>query len=319
MLSFLKSNNPIYFIVISWSALILIIVNHYFNDHNYHFFWPLLTYFNLNKFLLYGTYAVVVFFTSFKINFIINKSVFFQKTNYACGLIYTITMVFICPVHQAILPTIANLFVVLAIGNLMKIYRNKTCKIEVFNAACWLLLSSIAYSYNAFLIPMVWLALYFIRPFEWREYLMPIIGFLFIAAYLLTAGFIFEKLPLWVENWWAIKDGYLNNDSENWVYFLMVISIGLLISLRTLYLSFISSSNRYKKVSWIIVAFLFCCVVQFLFNYFSFRLNSPVLYGAVFPFSVLISNTILNAKSNWLPNSFIGISIIGYIIITYII
>ena len=319
MLSFLKSNNPIYFIVISWSALILIIVNHYINDHNYHFFWPLLAYFNLNKSLLYGAYAVVVFFTSFKINFIINKSVFFQKTNYACGLIYTITMVFICPVHQAILPTIANLFVVLAIGNLMKIYRNKTCKIEVFNAACWLLLSSIAYSYNAFLIPMVWLALYFIRPFEWREYLMPIIGFLFIAAYLLTAGFIFEKLPLWVENWWAIKDGYLNNDSENWVYFLMVISIGLLISLRTLYLSFISSSNRYKKVSWIIVAFLFCCVVQFLFNYFSFRLNSPVLYGAVFPFSVLISNTILNAKSNWLPNSFIGISIIGYIIITYII
>jgi hypothetical protein len=228
-------------------------------------------------------------------------------------------MVFICPVHQAILPTIANLFVVLAIGNLMKIYRNKTCKIEVFNAACWLLLSSIAYSYNAFLIPMVWLALYFIRPFEWREYLMPIIGFLFIAAYLLTAGFIFEKLPLWVENWWAIKDGYLNNDSGNWVYFLMVISIGLLISLRTLYLSFISSSNRYKKVSWIIVAFLFCCVVQFFFNYFSFRLNSPVLYGAVFPFSVLISNTILNANSNWLPNSFIGISIIGYIIITYII
>ena len=319
MLSFLKSNNPIYFIVISWSALILIIVNHYFNDHNYHFFWPLLTYFNLNKFLLYGTYAVVVFFTSFKINFIINKSVFFQRTNYACGLIYTITIILICPIHQAVLPAIANLFAVLAIENLMKIYRNKSCKIEVFNAACWLLLSSIAYSYNAFLIPMVWLALYFIRPFEWREYLMPIIGFLFIATYLLTAGFIFEKLPLWVENWWAIKDGYLNNDSENWVYFLMVISIGLLISLRTLYLSFISSSNRYKKVSWIIVAFLFCCVVQFLFNYFSFGLNSPVLYGAVFPFSVLISNTILNAKSNWLPNSFIGISIIGYIIITYII
>ena len=65
-----------------------------------------------------------------------------------------------------------------------------------------------------------------------------------------------------------------------------VISIGLLISFRTLYLSYISSSNRYKKVSWIIIGFLFCCVVQFLFNYFSFGLNSPVLYGAVFPFSI---------------------------------
>ena len=48
--------------------------------------------------------------------------------------------------------------------------------------------------YNLFLIPMVWLALYFIRPFEWREYLMPIVGFLFISAYIFTAGLVFEKL-----------------------------------------------------------------------------------------------------------------------------
>ena len=319
MLSFLRSNSPFYFIVISWSALIFGIVNHYINDHNYNFFWPFLAYFSINKFLVYCIYVFVVFFTAFKINFIINKSVFFQRTNYACGLIYTITIILMCPIHQAVLPAIANLFAVLAIENLMKIYRNKSCKIEVFNAACWLLLSSIAYVYNAFLIPMVWVVLYFIRPFEWREYVMPIVGFLFIAVYFITAGLVFGKLPFWIENWWAIKDGYLNNDFENWIYFLIVISIGLLISFRTLYLSYISSSNRYKKVSWIIIALLFCCVVQFLFNYFSFGLNSPVLYGAVFPFSILISSTILNAKSNWLPNSFIGISVIGYIIITYII
>ena len=116
----------------------------------------------------------------------------------------------------------------------------------------------------------------------------------FIHYCLITAGLVFGKLPLWIENWWAIKDGYLNNDLENWIYFLIVISIGLLISFRTLYLSYISSSNRYKKVSWIIIALLFCCVVQFLFNYFSFGLNSPFYMGLFF---LYISSTILNAKS----------------------
>ena len=319
MLNFLKSNNPIYFIIMSWSTLILVIINHSINDNNYHFFWPLLAYFNLNKFFLYSIYAVVVFFTAFKINLIINKSVFFQRTNYSCGLIYTITIICMSPVHQAILPAIANLFAVLAIGNLMKIYRNKSCKIEVFNATCWLLLSSIAYSYNTFLIPMVWLALYFIRPFEWREYVMPLVGLLFIASYIITAGFVFKKLTFWVENWGSIRGFYLNDNIENWMYFLSVMSIGVLISFRTLYFSFVSSSNRYKKVSWIIISFLFCCMAQFLFKYFSFGITSPVLYCAVFPFSILISNTILNAKSNWLSNSFISISIIGYLLITYVI
>ena len=319
MLSFLKSSSPIYYFIISSLLLVLAIVFHYFNDNYYDFTWPLLAYFDINKFLLYSIYAVVIFFTSLKINSIINKSVFFKKTNYACGFVYTITIILICPIHQGVLPAIANLFAVLAVGNLMKIYRNKSCKIEVFNATCWLIFSSISFSFNVFLIPMVWLALYFIRPFEWREYLMPIVGFLFIAAYLFTAGLVFEKLPIWVENWWAIKYGYLNNNLDNWLYFLVVISIGLLISFRTLYLCYLSSNNRYKKISWIIIAFLFCCIAQFLFNYFYFGPNSPVLYGAIFPFSILISNFILNAKSNWLPNSFIGISIIGYILITYVI
>jgi len=279
MLNFLKSNNPIYFIVLSWSAIIFVIVIHFVNDNDNHYLWPLLTHLTINKFLLYCVYAGVVFFTSLKINFIINKSVFFQKTNYACGVIYAITIVLISPVHVAILPTIANLFTVLAIGNLMKIYRNKSCKIEVFNATCWLILSSITYSYNIFLIPMVWLTLYFIRPFEWREYFMPIVGFLFIAAYFLTAGFVFDKLFFWLESWMTIKAFYLNHNFKNWIYFICIISVGLLISFRTLYLSYINSSNRYKKVSWIILAFLF--VVCHNFYLTTFLGDSIVLFCIV--------------------------------------
>ena len=119
-----------------------------------------------------------------------------------------------------------------------------------------------------------------------------------------TAGKIFEKNFLFRRELRAIKDGYLNDDLENWLYFLVVISIGLLMSFRTLYLCYLSSNNRYKKISWVIIAFLFCCIAQCLFNYFHFGPNSPVFYGFISPFSILISNFILNAKSNWLPNTF---------------
>ena len=58
---------------------VLAIVFHYFNDNNYHFVWPLISYLNLNKFILYSHLRGCCFFTSLKINSIINKSVFFLK------------------------------------------------------------------------------------------------------------------------------------------------------------------------------------------------------------------------------------------------
>ena len=48
-----------------------------------------------------------------------------------------------------------NLFVVLSLENLFKVFRNKSCKIEVFNASCWLFISSIFYGLNVFLFTVV--------------------------------------------------------------------------------------------------------------------------------------------------------------------
>ena len=118
MLSFLRSNNPIYFF---FSAAILPVIAtiHYLNSSELN--WPIEAFFRLNKTALYTLYVFTVFFTALRINLIINKSVFFQKSNYASGLIYIVLIGFSGNIQSSLNPLLGNLFVVLALENLFKI------------------------------------------------------------------------------------------------------------------------------------------------------------------------------------------------------
>ena len=140
MLKFLRSKNPIYFLTISWSSIILILLINYNEFSSNKLLWPfdLISY---GQSILFFLYFIVLFFTAFRINYIINKSVFLNKTNYVPGMIFILLMLVTGPPNNSILPAIANLFTVLAIENLFKIFRNRSCKIEIFIASCWMIVS----------------------------------------------------------------------------------------------------------------------------------------------------------------------------------
>lgn len=318
MFKFLKSNNPIYFVSISSFILALCIFNHLLFDSK-EILWPIFPLFNLNKYFFYLIYAFILFFSAIKINSIINKSVFFQKSNYATGLIYISLATSTYPIHFAFKPLIANLFCLLALGNLFKIYRNKTCKIEIFNAGCWLFISAIFDSNYIFIFPLAWMTLSIIRPFNWREYAMPFISLVFISIYLIVLLFYFSEVNFWIKNWLQnLQDSQLIS-WKSWWYSIFIFLFGVIIGSRTLFLSFIRSSNRYKKITWIFISLFFCFVLQAFSEYVFFNNKQPILFGFLIPFSVILSNTIINTKLSWLVHSFIIISIVGYFVLTYMI
>ena len=152
MFKFLKSNNPLYFLFISSFILFFSVINHILLSSQ-EIIWPFSSVINLNKYFFYFAYTAILLFSAIKTNIIINKSVFFQKTNYATGLIYIAIASSIYPLHLSIKPLLANLFCLLALENLLKIYRNKTCKIEIFNASCWLLTSALFVGNTIFIFP----------------------------------------------------------------------------------------------------------------------------------------------------------------------
>ena len=315
MLNFLRSNNPIYFF---FSAAILPVIALLYYVNTVDLLWSIESFFQVPPVVLCAVYIFTVFFTALRINSIINKSVFFQKSNYASGLVYIILVSVYGNIYSSLNPLLGNLFVVFALENLFKVFRNKSCKIEVFNASCWLFISSIFYGFNVFLLPILWLTLYFIRPFQWREYIMPLLALIFLGAFfipisLLSDGF-YSFFKEWLASSWSV--GY--SKAYKWNYNSFALLVGLLICFSSLIFTFIKSINRYKKISWIIVSLLALSVTQFLYVKFVLSIDYPLFFGLAIPFSILLSNAVLNSKYPWLIDSYLTLLILGKILIEYV-
>ena len=318
MLKFLRSNSPVYYFVLSGTLIPLLVFNHYYSNTESELVWPILNLVKTNKITLYLIYSFVVFITSLRLNLIVNKSVFFEKSNYSSGILYFFFMGLSGMTHLAILPAIGNLLVVFSLENFFKIFRNKSCKIEIFNASCFLILSCFFYAYNIFLLPILWLVLYFIRPFQWREYVMPVIALIFISAYLLPLVYFNDSFNSWITVWWNYsKTNNLNNFNE-WGGVFFSICFGLIIGLSTLIFTFIKSNNRYKKIAWIIMSLLFLCLIQLLICKLYLYVQYPLFFTLLLPLSILLSNSILNSKYSWLVGSYLVILVIVKLIISFV-
>ncbi|MDA7787582.1 hypothetical protein N8960_01080 [bacterium] len=315
MLNFLRSNNPIYFF---FSAAILPVIALLYYVNTVDLLWSIESFFQVTPVILYGLYSFSIFFTALRINLIINKSVFFQKSNYASGLIYIILISVYGNVYSSLNPLLGNLFLVLAIENLFKIFRNKPCKIEIFNASCWLFISSIFYGLNIFLLPILWLTLYFIRPFQWREYIMPLVALVFLGAFFIPISLLSDTFYSFFKEWLASSWGVGYSKAYKWNYNSLAVLVGLLICISSLIFTFIKSTNRYKKISLIIVSLLALSFAQFLYVKFIFSIDYPLFFVLAVPFSILLSNSVLNSKYPRLIDSYLILLILGKVLIEYV-
>jgi hypothetical protein len=315
MLNFLRSNNPIYFF---FSAAIFPVITLLYYVNTVDLLWSIESFFQVNPVILYGLYSFTIFFTALRINLIINKSVFFQKSNYASGLIYIILISLYGNIYSSLNPLFGNLFIVLAIENLFKIFRNKSCKIEVFNASCWLFISSIFYGLNIFLLPILWLTLYFIRPFQWREYIMPLVALIFLGAFFIPISLLSDAIYSFFKEWLASSWGVGYSKAYKWNYNSLAVLVGLLICFSSLIFTFTKSTNRYKKISWIMVSLLALSFAQFLYVKFIFSIDYPLFFVLAVPFSILLSNAVLNSKYPRLIDSYLILLILGKVLIEYV-
>ena len=150
-----------------------------------------------------------------------------------------------------------NLFLVLSLKNLLQIFRANSCKKQVFNASIFILFSAFFYSLSLFILPLVWIVLFIIRPFVWREYLMPIIVLLISFAYVIPFGILNENILEMGALWWSSSQNSFHEIIPSIGLLIMgFISITFLLSFKSIVNTFIYSNNRYKRVIWVVVAMM---------------------------------------------------------------
>ena len=319
MLNFLRSNQPFYFIVSVLAILTLSLCFQYFNYDLSSYIIPFKIFAKVPLVVNYLLLTSLIFFTSFKINRVVNKSVLFPKSFYLPGFLYLLFMTFYAPVSYLFFPAISNLLIVMAMGEFFQIYRNESCKNKIFKANLYLFLSTLFSPFNILLVPISWIVLFIIRPFEIREYIMPLIVLLLFSLYIVPFGLINGQLNSWIYNWWNSLTNYSTLPSKllltNYILFF---SIGFIFSINPISRTFISSNNRYKKIIWVIISLLFFSLLISIISGFSFKPYIPYLYPFFIPICIIISNGMIRSRVKWVIDIFLFLFII-FTIVTNII
>ena len=300
MLSILRTNQPFFFIVSAWLILILNGLIYFNNGDVKEVEFELLKLIGAPKILVYFVLFIVVFYTGFLINSVVNKSVLFEKSYYLSGLLYVVFVTSFGDIISYLLPLIGNLFLLLSLKNLLLIFRANSCKKQVFNASIFILFGALFYSLNLFILPLVWIVLFIIRPFVWREYLMPIIVLLISFAYVIPFGILNENILEMMSLWWSSSQISYHEISPSVGLLIMgFISVTFLLSFKSIVNTFIYSNNRYKRVIWVVVAMMVFTILLSVLDFLLFNRSSGGLVPFLIPLVIFLSNGFIRNRIQW--------------------
>ena len=229
---------------------------------------------------------LVILITGILLNSQINKNEIFERNTYIPSLFYILIMSSISEMQQMHPVVLSNLFWVLAYRRLLNVYNQVQCKSEIFDASLFICIATlITFPSAAILLLLPWITLVIIRPFDFREYMMPFFGTLLLLIYLTVYYYVYP-----------VEIKYLNFQSSyshfhlkfNWTYYVIY---GLMVII--MYLSaykLLSKSNtssvRFRKTTSVLIL-LGSVPFSFLWSFYFFY-NERKWVGNLLFYTILI-------------------------------
>jgi len=239
----------------------------------------------------------ILFLLIFK--FIIKKNKLTKDNSYALLLV----VLFLGTFSEAIFSNpifFSNLILLLSIRKIYPLRSGINTKLKLFDAAFWIGISTLLYSWSIFYIFLIYVAMLIYKKVSLKNLLIPIIGLvtpLFIYG---TYCFYFDKLPIFYDRFnYNIS---LNFEAYNSLKFIIPISflvIMLLGSLVILTPKIVTISNN-LKFSWnVLINHL---LISILIVIMSPIKNGSELFFIIFPATIIIANFIQKTESVILKN-----------------
>jgi hypothetical protein len=119
----------------------------------------------------------LICFNAFSINWIYNQNEFFERNTYTSSLLYVVLMSFYHSFYGLDGLLISHTFVIGMLYQLFKLRQNEDGRKAAFNAA---FCAGVAASFHPSLVailPFVWIMVWALRPFNFREFILVLTGF----------------------------------------------------------------------------------------------------------------------------------------------
>lgn len=148
------------------------------------------------------TALLVLWLQALIINSIVARNRLATEINLFPGLFYILVGSAI-PAFQDLSPFhLANTFLILSFGQLIRVYRQNRCMDHLFNAGFFIGLASLFYGpYLLYLLPVL-VGLNILRAFNGREWMATILGAMLPLIWLLIVGFLTDQSISYRQQWY---------------------------------------------------------------------------------------------------------------------
>ena len=247
------------------------------------------------------------------LNNIVSKNMILNRDNFLPSLLYLVIMSS-CPSLLTLHPVLfANLFLIIAVSRILKIYRQESIFSNVFDAGFLIGIASLFYFPAVLLFPFIWVAIIILRPFAWREWIIPLTGlavpYFFVGVYYFwldgLAQFWHECIVVPI-----VDKSYHIVLNKSYYYLIGISLIILFLSFRDISKGMNTNAVRAKKFLGVLV-WLFIFSLLSVLAAPSYSINYFAL--TAIPVSVFITGYFLSAKSRLWPE-LIFLLLIGAVI-----
>ena len=249
-------------------------------------------------------------FGAIMVNFLAINEEITSKTNYLPAFLYLL-FGFSTTVNSAIEPLlIANLCFIPALFFMMSSYRQETALSTFFKTGLCLGLSCFFYSYYILVLPVAYISLAIIRSFNWREWLMLLIGF-FTSFHIYGCICYLKGEPLF-KAFKIITESLANAQSplvsEYYLFFLIVLAFVFVFAI----FHYINKGfgNKIKTINnkYILLWLLLFLLMAIFYSQHTHMLFMP--YAIVL--SILLGDYLSEIKQLKVANTLLFLIIVGF-------
>ena len=267
--------------------------------------------FNNIKWLAVLIAFLLLYLESLILNKILTDNNIVPKTTLVPAFIYLLLMSW-SPFATYLNPVlIANLFLLLLLNNLFKIFRQHDAFRSVFKVGFFIAIASFFYFPAIFIFILVFATLIVFRVLKWREWVISLIGVIIPYIFLIVYYFWFDKLEPAFDNYVDFFSTYpeLNFKCNFLTYSIWIIALILLIiSLLHIFVKINEKNISIRKKLVLIIYFFVIAIIIFFYNLEPVLINNSII---IIPISALIAVFLSEIKKTfWLELIFILLIVI---------
>lgn len=241
--------------------------------------------------------VVFVFGLALQLNFTVNESELFERRNFLPALMLPLALA-VFPQGLVPDPALTGMpFVLWAMRRLWASQGGVRILGALTDAGLLIGLAAACYLPYAFLVVVLWSSLAVMRPFHWREYVVPLLGLMLM--FFLVWGVLHVAAPgVWdPAASWRPAVGPAKLSPPHWLRGVLLTALTLLFLVSGIFFfaaGYARGIMREKNTRASFLAFSFTCGLIALFNWFVEGRVPPVLVGV--PVAVFLSWPLLQAK-----------------------